>query len=79
VGAGPSEYRDHRALLDDPRVDAVVIVTPNHTHRAVLEDALATSKHIGRLRMFALREHRYPFLPKVGHCPSRSGPRRSSR
>ena len=117
--AGPeaTEYEDAHALLDDPRLDAVVIATPNHTHRAVLEAAFATRKHllvekplcttvedarwaaeraarhpavvwtameyrymppvarlvdevrkgtIGRLRMFAIREHRFPFLPKVG-------------
>jgi predicted dehydrogenase len=118
TGPGPAEYEDPRALLDDPRVDAVVIATPNHTHRALLEDAFATRKHllvekplcttvadarwaaeraarhpavvwtameyrymppvarlvdevrkgtIGRLRMFAVREHRFPFLPKVGN------------
>jgi len=118
AGNAPTAYTDARALLDDPRVDAVVIATPNHTHRAVLEAAFATRKHllvekplcttvadarwaveraarhpavvwtameyrymppvarlidevrkgaIGRLRMFAIREHRFPFLPKVGH------------
>jgi predicted dehydrogenase len=111
TGPAPAEHSDYRALLDDPRVDAVVIVTPNHTHRAVLEDAFATRKHIliekplcttvedarlvveraarhpavvwtameyrymppvarlideirkgtiGQLRMFAIREHRFP-------------------
>jgi predicted dehydrogenase len=118
AGPAPTAYADHRALLADPSVDAVVIATPNHTHRAVLADAFATRKHllvekplcttvddarwaascaahhpavvwtameyrymppvarlvdevrkgtIGRLRMFAIREHRFPFLPKVGH------------
>jgi len=117
AGPAPSAYDDYRALLDDPNVDALVIATPNHTHRAVLEDAFATRKHIliekplcttvadagwvveraarhpgvvwtameyrymppvarlvdevrkgtiGRLHMFAIREHRFPFLPKVG-------------
>ncbi len=118
VGDGPDEHADARALLDDPQVDAVVIATPNHTHRAVLEDAFASGKHllvekplcttvedarwvasraavhpgvvwtameyrymppvarlleelrngtVGRLRMLAIREHRFPFLPKVGN------------
>jgi predicted dehydrogenase len=118
AGAAPTEYADHRALLDDRRVDAVVIATPNQTHRAVLEDAFATGKHLlvekplcttpadarwavaraarhpgvvwtameyrymppvarlldelrsgtlGRLHMLAIREHRFPFLPKVGN------------
>jgi myo-inositol 2-dehydrogenase / D-chiro-inositol 1-dehydrogenase len=118
VGRAPAEYDDPGALLDDAHVDAVVIATPNHTHRALLEAAFATKKHllvekplcttvadarwaaeraarhpavvwtameyrymapvarmidevrrgtIGRLRMLAIREHRFPFLPKVGN------------
>jgi myo-inositol 2-dehydrogenase/D-chiro-inositol 1-dehydrogenase len=118
TGPQPAAYEDPRALLDDARVDAVVIATPNHTHRALLEAAFAAKKHllvekplcttvadarwaaeraarhpavvwtameyrymapvarlvdevrrgtIGRLRMLAIREHRFPFLPKVGN------------
>jgi myo-inositol 2-dehydrogenase / D-chiro-inositol 1-dehydrogenase len=110
-------HEDYRELIDADDVDAVVIATPNHTHAAVLRDALRTGKHIlvekplcttledcrevaaaarehpgvfwvgmeyrymapvarlieevhggavGRLRMLAIREHRFPFLPKVG-------------
>ncbi len=109
-------YSDHRALLADEEVDAVVVSTPNHTHRTVMEDVFASGKHvlcekplcttvedarwvveraskhpavvwcameyrymapvarlasevhegtIGDLKMLAIREHRYPFLPKV--------------
>ena len=46
AGEGPSEHADTRALLDDSRVDAVVVASPNHTHRAVLEDAFASGKHL---------------------------------
>ena len=111
------EYEDHRDLLADDGVDAVVIASPNHTHAALLDDVFDSGKHalcekplcttvedakrvvdraeryegvfwvgmeyrymapiarlveevragaIGRLRMLAIREHRYPFLPKVG-------------
>jgi predicted dehydrogenase len=117
TGAGPAEYASAAELCADPRIDALVIATPNHTHRAVLEAAFATGKPIlvekplcttiadarwaaertaahpapvwcameyrymppvarlaealragaiGRLRMLAIREHRFPFLPKVG-------------
>ncbi len=113
---GARAYADHRALLDDAEVDAVVVASPNHTHRAVMEDVFASGKHVlcekplcttvedagwvaeraaghaavvwcgmeyrymapvtrlvdavhggevGRLRMLSIREHRYPFLPKV--------------
>jgi len=117
TGAGPSEYERAEDLFADARVDALVIATPNHTHRALLEAAYATGKPIlvekplcttiadarwaaeraaahpapvwcameyrymppvarlleevrvgtiGTLRMLAIREHRFPFLPKVG-------------
>jgi predicted dehydrogenase len=117
TGGGPREYERTEDLLADSRVDALVLATPNHTHRAVLEAAFATRKPIlvekplcttvadarwaaeraaahpapvwcameyrymppvarllgevragtiGRLHMFAIREHRFPFLPKVG-------------
>jgi predicted dehydrogenase len=117
VGPGVKVFEDPRELLADPRIDAVVIATPNHTHVDILEDALRTDKHVlvekplcttvedcrrvaelarehtgvawvameyrylppvarliaevragtvGRLRMLAIREHRFPFLKKVG-------------
>jgi myo-inositol 2-dehydrogenase / D-chiro-inositol 1-dehydrogenase len=126
VAAGPdgeaakqraAVYTDHRELLADPAVDVVIITSPNHTHAAVLADALATDKHVliekplcttvddckrvvdaaaerdaitwmglqyrfmptpatmleqlatgvcGTTRMVSIREHRFPFLKKVG-------------
>ena len=113
----PAEFADHRDLLASGLVDAVVVASPNHTHRAVLDDVLATDVAvlvekplcttvpdclavvgaasrrtaitwvgleyrymppvevlrrtvadgaIGRVRMVAIREHRFPFLRKVG-------------
>jgi predicted dehydrogenase len=110
-------YTDHRDLLADERVDAVVVASPNHTHAAVLADVLASGKHVliekplcttvedclrvvdaagrrdaitwmglqyrfmptpavmleqlasgvcGSTRMVSIREHRFPFLRKVG-------------
>ena len=111
-------FEDPSALLREAEVDAVVVATPNHTHRAVMEEVFASGRHVlvekplcttvedarwvaeraqahpgvvwvgmeyrymppfqrlrrelasgvaGRLRMVAIREHRFPFLPKVGH------------
>lgn len=116
-------FVDHRELLDSGLCDAVVIASPNHTHRSVLLDVLATPHHVmvekplcttvadcqaviaaadasagqwpervvwmgleyrympptaavlqevrsgsvGRVRMVAVREHRFPFLVKVGN------------
>lgn len=117
-GGGVLAFADHRQLLDSGRCDAVVVVTPNHTHAAIVADALATDLHaliekplcttvadcerlielaarrgpdvvtwvgleyrympaaaelirvvhgggVGRAHMVAMREHRFPFLPKV--------------
>jgi predicted dehydrogenase len=112
------EFRDHRDLLASGLVDAVVVASPNHTHRALLDDILATdipvlvekpmcttvedclavveaqsrrsaitwvgleyrymapiaallaelrAGTVGDLRMFSVREHRFPFLVKVGN------------
>ncbi len=110
-------FADHRAMLEQSELDAVVISSPNHTHKDVLdavfehgtpvlcekplcttvEDARRVADRaeahpglfwvameyrfmapvarlvealrsgaIGTLRMVAIREHRFPFLPKVG-------------
>lgn len=39
-------FPDHRALLEKRRdLDAVIVATPTHRHRAVVEDVLAANKH----------------------------------
>ncbi len=37
---------DHRSILDNPRVDAVVIATPTSTHAALVREALDAGKHV---------------------------------
>jgi len=110
-------FADHRDLLASDLCDAVVVATPNMTHRDILLDVLDTDMHVlvekplcttvedcltvmeaardrsgvvwvgleyrymapvarlidevragtpGALHMVAIREHRFPFLPKVG-------------
>lgn len=110
-------YDDHRRMLREAPIDAVVIASPNFTHFDVLADVFQTDKHVlvekplctvvddchrvveaaarhrgvfwvgmeyrymravrrlieaahddivGNLWMVAIREHRFPFLPKVG-------------
>ncbi len=117
AGGGVRTFVDHKELLSAGGIDALVIASPNHTHHAVLMDALGTGLPIlvekplcttvahcdaviaaaagrrapvwvameyrympplarlieevrrgtiGTLRMLAIREHRFPFLPKVG-------------
>ncbi len=113
----PARFRSVDELVEKGEIDAVVIASPNHTHRAVLEPLferdvailcekpLATTiedarwiveraearkapfwtgmeyrymppmarfieqvhgGRIGKLHMLAIREHRFPFLVKVG-------------
>ncbi len=42
----PRFYEQHAALLEDPEVDAVVIITSTSTHRAIISDAAAKGKAI---------------------------------
>lgn len=115
---GPvTSYSDYRELVSDGICDALVIASPNMTHKQVLDDVLGTNHHlliekplcttvddcqmiveaakshpgkiwmgleyrymapieelirrshngdVGKLQMVAIREHRFPFLEKVG-------------
>jgi myo-inositol 2-dehydrogenase / D-chiro-inositol 1-dehydrogenase len=118
-GKPPAIYKSHRDLLDKGEVDALVIASPNDTHKAVLADIFAAKRALpvlvekpvctskrdcdwlrkagaahkapiwvameyrymppvqelikaivkgrtGPLTMLAIREHRFPFLEKVG-------------
>ncbi len=114
-------YLDYREMLATEKLDVVVIATPNHTHRSVLEDVLRIGVDVlvekplcitadecreviaieeqtrrpgrvvwvgleyrfmaptarlirevksgtcGDLKMISIREHRFPFLTKVGN------------
>ena len=40
----PKHYADPLALIDDPAVDAIVIVSPTHTHRELVIAAAASKK-----------------------------------
>ena len=41
-----TQYDDHRKLLDDPRVEAVVITTPLISHHTLVIEALKKGKHV---------------------------------
>ncbi|MEL6947163.1 MAG: Gfo/Idh/MocA family oxidoreductase [Pseudomonadota bacterium] len=116
-GTEPTAYEDWRAMLKAGGVDALVVVSPNHTHHSIMEDLMASglpvlcekpvgisddecadmldwqrvhgSKvwvameyrymppmaklvedvcdgRIGQPVQLSIREHRFPFLEKVG-------------
>ncbi len=45
--AGAEGFADHRALLDRRAdVTAVIVATPTHLHRRIVEDALAAGRHV---------------------------------
>ena len=47
-------YDDYRRMLEDPRIDAVEIITPHHLHRRMAIDALDTGKHVSVQKPIAL-------------------------
>jgi len=115
-----SAFTDYQQMLANEKLDVVVIATPNHTHRKVLEDVLMSGVHVlvekplcistqecreaialeektrtpmrvvwvgleyrymaptarildecsngsaGSIKMISIREHRFPFLKKIG-------------
>jgi len=46
IAPGAKTYLDHRRLLDDPDLDAVLIATPQHLHCQHFTDALSAGKHV---------------------------------
>ncbi len=47
-------YTDYQALLRDDKVDAVLILTPNHLHGTMALDAVRAGKHVAVARPLAL-------------------------
>lgn len=43
---GVQTTAEYREILDDGNIDAVLIATPTHQHRQIVEDALAAGKHV---------------------------------
>jgi predicted dehydrogenase len=46
VGAATKSATDYRSLLDDPKIDAVIIATPFNFHAKPMLDALDAGKHV---------------------------------
>lgn len=46
VGPDTNSVTDYRYMLDDPKIDAVVIATPFHFHAKPMMDALDAGKHV---------------------------------
>jgi len=47
-------YTDYRALLEDPEVDAVDIITPHNLHAPMAIDALEAGKHVSLQKPMAM-------------------------
>jgi predicted dehydrogenase len=41
-----ARHDDYRAVLEDPDIPAVLIATPTHAHRQIVEEALSAGKHV---------------------------------
>ena len=46
VGGNAKTFHDHRKLLDQKDLDAVVIATPDHWHAVIFADACRAGKHV---------------------------------
>ncbi len=44
--SNPAAYSDHRKMLEHSDLDAVIVVTPNHTHAAISVDAANAGTHV---------------------------------
>ena len=47
-------YTDYRAMLDDPNVDAVEVLTPHSLHARMVVDALDAGKHVSLQKPMAI-------------------------
>ena len=64
---------DWRALVDDPKVEAVVIATPQETHRRIAEAAFARQFHATRVEIVAGDNLVHAFLDPSCHVTSSTG------
>jgi len=49
-GKAPKQYTDLAALAEDSAVDAILICTPNFTHRAIFDSVKASKKPMRKIR-----------------------------
>ena len=46
LDSGPTPYADHLAMLEAEKPDAVLVVTPNHTHSRISTDSALAGAHV---------------------------------
>jgi len=46
ISSAPKAYDDHRKMMANNELDAVLVVTPNHTHSEIVNDAAEVGIHI---------------------------------
>jgi predicted dehydrogenase len=88
---GATVYADHRRLLEDSSIDAVVIATPQHLHAAHFCDSLDAARHVYQEKTLAFtvehaRRMRVAFerdggrhVVQIGHQACSSGHMRDVR
>ena len=64
-------YSDHRKLLEDKAIDAVLIGTPDHWHAATAVDALNAGKDVYVEKPLTLRMEEGPVIVKAARINNR--------
>src|SRR4029077_8100451 len=87
--AGAAVYHDHRRLLEDRSMDAVVMATPQHLHCGHFVDSIEAGKHVYQektlaftvehaKRMRAAHRNAPRQIVQVGHQSCSSGQMRDA-
>jgi predicted dehydrogenase len=71
VAINAREFTDHRKLLDQKNVDAVLIATPDHWHAATAIDALNAGKDVYVEKPLTLRIDEGPPIVKAARMNDR--------
>jgi predicted dehydrogenase len=69
---GLAAYRSYHDLLDDPKIDAVVITLPNDLHFAACRDALRAGKHVCCEKPLTLDVEEAEELVRLSHAAGRT-------
>jgi predicted dehydrogenase len=71
AGASARAFGDHRKLLDEAGVDAVLVATPDHWHAAIAIDALNAGKDVYCEKPLTLKIEEGPLVVKAARIDKR--------